>query len=79
MDKMMAELDYILEPTGRREAIWAIERLLLTELPMLPTGAFNLNFMPYYPHVKNLRWNGIPYSNINRLEDVWIDESLRVK
>jgi peptide/nickel transport system substrate-binding protein len=79
LDKMLAELDYILDPDERREAIWAIERILLTDLPALPTGCFPSNIMPYYPHVKNLRWNFISYSNINRLEDVWIDESCRVK
>ncbi|MFH0941969.1 MAG: ABC transporter substrate-binding protein [Chloroflexota bacterium] len=79
LDKKLAELDYILDPDARREAIWAIERILLTDLPALPTGLFIPNFMPYYPHVKNIRWNNISYSNTNRLEDVWLDESLRVK
>jgi peptide/nickel transport system substrate-binding protein len=79
LDKMLTELDYIIDPDKRRETIWAIDRILLTDLPALPTGCFPPNFMPYYPHVKNLRWNYISYSNINRLEDVWIDESLRVK
>ncbi|MFH0941472.1 MAG: ABC transporter substrate-binding protein [Chloroflexota bacterium] len=79
LDKMLAELDRILDPQKRREAIWEIERTLLTDLPALPTGCFPPNYMSYYPHVKNLRWNYISYSNINRLEDVWIDESLRVK
>jgi len=79
LDRMLGGLDYIIDPDERREAIWAIERILLTDLPILPTGAFIANFMPYYPHVKNLRWTDLSYSNINRLEDVWIDESLRVK
>ncbi|RJQ41040.1 MAG: ABC transporter substrate-binding protein [Dehalococcoidia bacterium] len=79
IDKKLAELDRILDPDARREAIWEIERILLTDLPALPTGLFIPNFMPYYPWVKNLRWNDISYSNINRVEDVWLDESLRVK
>jgi peptide/nickel transport system substrate-binding protein len=79
MDKMLAEVDYIIDPDERREAIWAIERLLLTDLPALPTGCFIANIMPYYPHVKNIRWTDMAYSNVNRFEDVWIDESLRVK
>jgi len=79
LDKMLDELDYITDPEERREAIWAIERILLTDLPILPTGCFIANFMPYYPHVRNLRWTDMSYSNINRLEDAWIDESLRVK
>jgi len=79
LDKMLAELDHILDPQERREAIWEIERTLLADLPALPTGCFPPNYMSYYPHVKNLRWNYISYSNINRVEDVWIDESLRSK
>jgi peptide/nickel transport system substrate-binding protein len=79
LDKMLAEIDQIIEPTKRREAIWAIERLLLTDLPALPTGCFIAAWMPYYPHVKNLRFNHMSYSTTNRFEDVWIDESLRVK
>jgi len=79
LDRILEGLDRILDPDQRREAIWSAERILLTDLPALPTGAFNANFMPYYPHVKNMRWNDMSYSNINRLEDIWIDESLRVK
>jgi len=79
LDKMLVELDRILDPTKRREAIQAIERVLLTDLPALPTGCFPPAMMPYYPWVKNLRWMPLLYSNINRLEDVWIDESLRIK
>ncbi|MFA5317178.1 MAG: ABC transporter substrate-binding protein [Dehalococcoidales bacterium] len=79
LDKILAELDHILDPDKRREAIWELERILLTDKAALPTGCFVPNFMPYYPYVKNLRWNYISYSNISRLEDVWIDESLRVK
>jgi hypothetical protein len=76
---MLAELDHIVDPVERREVVWAIERQLLTDLPILPTGTFIGNMMPYYPHVKNLRWINMRYSNTVRLEDVWIDESLRVK
>lgn len=79
LDKMLAELDKIIDPDERREAIWAIERILLTDLPVLPTGCFIPTYLCYYPQVKNLRWNGISYSSINRLEDVWLNESLRVK
>lgn len=79
VDKMMAELDHITDPIKRREVVWAIERNLLTDLPILPTGTFIPNYMPYYPHVKNLRFTEMSSSAINRLEDVWIDESLRVK
>jgi peptide/nickel transport system substrate-binding protein len=79
MDKMLAELDYIIDLDKRREVVWAIERILLTDLAALPTGCFASSLMPYYPHVKNLRWTNMSYSNICRLEDVWIDESLRVK
>ena len=79
LDEIMANLDHIMDPDERREAIWEIERILLTDLPALPTGHFPPTYMPYYPHVKNLRWNYITYSNISRLEDVWIDESLRLK
>ena len=79
LDKMLGELDRILDPDKRQEAIWEIERVLLTDLPALPTGCFIANLMPYYPHVKNIRWTDMSYSNVNRFEDVWIDESLRVK
>jgi len=79
LDRILEGLDRITDPDQRREAIWSAERILLTDLPALPTGAFNINFMPYYPHVKNMRWNDMSYSNINRLEDVWLDESLRIK
>lgn len=77
MDKIMDELDHILDSNKREEAVWSIERTLLTDLPALPTGTFTPTLMPYYPYVKNLRWNYISYSNVNRLEDVWLDESLR--
>jgi peptide/nickel transport system substrate-binding protein len=77
VDRLLAELDYVIDPDQRREAVWEIERILLTDLPMLPTGCFIANLMPYYPHVKNARWTDMSYSNICRLEDVWIDESLR--
>jgi len=79
VDRILSGLDQIIDPEQRREAVWGIERILLTDLPMLPTGCFIANLMPYYPWVKNLRWNNMAYSNICRLEDVWIDESLRTK
>lgn len=77
LDKLLAELDQVLDPTKRQEMIWRAERILLTDLPALPTGIFPPNLMPYYPYVKNLRWNYNSYSNICRLEDVWIDKSLQ--
>ncbi|RJQ38363.1 MAG: ABC transporter substrate-binding protein [Dehalococcoidia bacterium] len=79
IDRLLAELDYIIDPLARRDTIWEIERILLTDLPALPTGTFIANFMPYYPHIKNIRWTSMSYSNTCRLEDVWIDESLRTK
>ena len=79
LDRMLAELDYIIDPVKRRDAIWEIERILLTDLPALPTGAFIANYMPYHPHVMNLRWGAMAYSSICRLEDVWINDSMRVK
>jgi peptide/nickel transport system substrate-binding protein len=79
VDRLLAELDYIIDPLARRDTIWEIERILLTDLPALPTGTFIANFMPYYPHIKNIRWTSMSYSNTCRLEDVWIDESLRTK
>jgi ABC-type transport system substrate-binding protein len=79
LDEIMAGVDYLLDPDERREAVWEVERILLTDLPALPTGHFPPTYMPYYPHVKNLRWNYISYSNLSRLEDVWIDESCRLK
>jgi peptide/nickel transport system substrate-binding protein len=77
MDKMLAELDFIIDPDERREAIWEIERNLLTNLVALPTGCFTPIYQPYYPWLRNCRWNNISYSNINRFEDIWIDDSLR--
>jgi len=79
LDKLLGGIDYILDPEKRRETICEIYRILLTDIPVLPTGCFLPNFMPYYPWVKNLRWNYISYSNICRFQDVWIDESLRVR
>lgn len=72
LDKILGELDHILDPVRRKEMIWEIDRILLTDLPALPTGIFPPNFMPYYPYVKNLRWNYDSYSNINRFEDIWM-------
>jgi ABC-type transport system substrate-binding protein len=77
-DRMINELDRIINPKKRREAIWDVEHILLTDLPALSTGYFIASFMPYYPHVKNLRWTNMSDSNICRFEDVWIDESLWV-
>lgn len=79
LDKMLADLDHVTDATQRRNLIWDIERILLTDLPALPTGCFIANYMPYYPWVKNIRWTDMSYSNTNRLEDVWIDDSLRPK
>ncbi|MFA5316354.1 MAG: ABC transporter substrate-binding protein [Dehalococcoidales bacterium] len=79
LDKMLAELDSVIDPDERREAIWAIERVLLTDLPALPTGCYIPNYIPYYPYVKNPRWSNVTYPNICRMEDIWIDESLRPK
>jgi len=79
LDKKIADLDHILDSDQRREALWDIERILLTDLPALPTGCYISSMMPYYPEVRNFRVNNIVYSNINRFEDVWLDESLRVK
>jgi peptide/nickel transport system substrate-binding protein len=76
LDKMLTDLDQIIDPIERREAIWSIEGTLLTDLPILPTGCFIANFMPYYPYVKNIRWIDMAYSNVNRLEDVWIDKDI---
>jgi len=77
LDSMLNGLDYVTDPIKRREAVWQIERVLLSDLPALPTGCFIANFMPYYPHVKNLRFTNMSYSNVNRLEDVWIDPALK--
>jgi len=79
LDKMLTELDRIIDPEKRQEAIWAIERLLLTDLPALPTGAFPVRMMPRYPHMKNIRYTYTSYANNCRAEDIWIDESLRLK
>lgn len=79
LDKMFDELDQIKDLAARREAILGIERMLLIDKPALPTGVFPVAMVPYYPQIKNFRVNNIAYSNINRLEDVWIDESLRAK
>ncbi|RJQ36257.1 MAG: hypothetical protein C4555_07705 [Dehalococcoidia bacterium] len=76
IDAMLEELDKIIDPEERRESIWDIERILLTDLPALPTGCFTANYMPYYPYVKNLRWNELSYSNICRFEDIWIDRDI---
>jgi peptide/nickel transport system substrate-binding protein len=76
LDSMLAELDHIIDPEERREALWDIERLLLTDLPALPTGTFTANLMPYYNWVKNIRWTYTSYSNVCRFEDVWIDQSI---
>ncbi|MDD5083293.1 MAG: ABC transporter substrate-binding protein, partial [Dehalococcoidales bacterium] len=77
LDEILENLDHILDTDQRREAIWSVERILLTDLPALPTGHFPPTFMPYYPWVKNLRWNYISYSNISRFEDVWLDLKLK--
>lgn len=79
LDKLFDEMDRILDPEKRNEAVWEIERTLLNDLPALPTGCFPIRYMAYYPHVKNLRFNNMTYSMANRFEEVWIDESLRVK
>jgi len=76
LDNKLAELDRIIAPEKRREAIWDIERILLTDLPGLPTGTFIANIMPYYNWVKNIRWNYTSYSNVCRWEDIWIDQSI---
>ncbi|RJO60181.1 ABC transporter substrate-binding protein [candidate division WS5 bacterium] len=76
-DEMIDKVDMEIDPVKRHELILDIERLLLTDLPALPTGIFSTRMMFYYPHVKNLRWTYTSYSNICRLEDVWIDPSLK--
>jgi peptide/nickel transport system substrate-binding protein len=76
LDNKLAQLDRIIDPEERWEAIWDIERLLLTDLPALPTGTFIANIMPYYNWVKNIRWNNTSYSNVCRFEDIWIDQSI---
>ena len=75
VDRILGELDRIFDPVERREGTWQLERILLNDLPMLPTGTFIGNLMPYYPYVKNLRWINMRYSNLVRFEDVWIDQS----
>jgi len=79
IDQIYDELDRTLDPEKRRDMMWEVERALLTDLPVLPTGCFIKKFMVHYPHVKNMRYNNTSYSNIVRLEDVWMDESLRIK
>jgi peptide/nickel transport system substrate-binding protein len=76
IDQLLADLDHIINPEDRRETVWDIERILLTDLPVLPTGTFTPNYMPYYPYVKNARWTDMTYSNICRFEDVWIDRDV---
>ena len=73
----MADLDRIIDPTERQRTIWTMERTLLTGLPALPTGIFPTTHLFYYPHVKNLRFQTQVYSNICRLEDVWVDPALK--
>jgi peptide/nickel transport system substrate-binding protein len=77
LDILLGELDIIINPIKRQEQIWEIERLLLTDLPALPTGIFPMRFMFYYPYVKNLRYMNALYSNVCRFEDVWIDNSIK--
>jgi len=79
LDSMLGELDKTLDPDQRREMTWAIERILLTDLPALPTGCFIANFMPYYPYVKNIRWTWASMSNVNRFEDIWLDRELYIE
>jgi ABC-type transport system substrate-binding protein len=77
VDNLMANLDRVIDPAQRQQDIWSIERTLLTDLPALPTGIFPTRHLFYYPHVKNMRFQTQPYSNICRLEDVWVDPSLK--
>jgi len=77
VDSLLENLDRVIDPDQRQQDIWEIERILLTDLPVLPTGVFPTRHMFYYPHVKNLRWQTPPYSAICRLEDVWIDPALK--
>lgn len=79
LDRLFDEMDRILDPEKRKDTVWEIERVLLNDLPALPTGCFPIRYMAYYPHVKNLRYNNMTYSMANRFEEVWIDESFRVK
>jgi len=79
LDQSFDEMDRIIDPEKHKNAVWDIERVLLKDLPALPTGCFPIRYMAYYPHVRNLRYNNMTYSMANRFEEVWIDESLRVK
>lgn len=76
LDKMLADLDRIVNPEKRREAIWGIERTLLTDLPALPTGCFITNYMAAYPYVKNLRYINLSYSRACGFDEVWIDSDI---
>jgi len=77
LDKMLDELDRIIDPEKRTKAIWDIERLLLTDLPALPTGTYPVRNMFYYPHVKNLRFQNNTYGLWNNCAEIWFDLSLK--
>jgi len=76
LDKMLTDLDHVVSPEQRREAIWEIERTLLTDLPALPTGCFITNYMASYPYVKNLRYINLSYSRACGFDEVWIDKDV---
>lgn len=77
VDELTSNLDRVIDPAQRQEDIWSIERMLLTDMPALPTGIFPTRNLFYYPHVKNLRFQTQQYSSICRLEDVWVDPALK--
>jgi len=77
VDGLLSNLDSVIDPAKRQQDIWSIERAILTDVAAVPTGIFPTRNIFYYPHVKNLRFQTQQYSNICRMEDVWIDPALK--
>jgi ABC-type oligopeptide transport system substrate-binding subunit len=71
LDRMWEEQSRTLDQAKRQEIIREIERILLTDLPMLPTGFLVTYGVSWYPQVKNFSPQTGLYS-ATFMEQVWL-------
>lgn len=72
VDRLIEEQDQELDSEKRREIIQEIERIILTDLSVLP-GLFWVIYPAWYPHVKNFRTTSNSYGPNMKFEEVWLE------
>ena len=74
LDRLFEEQSWVMDLAERVKVAHEIERIILTDLPVLPTALLTTYAIAWYPHVKDFTPAFTAYSSHIRMEYVWLDK-----